>query len=141
MSDLQSHPAEAIIDGLAEHARAMEKLIQRGSGEFHLRTLLKVYDWALEQQPFKAGDRVKLSHDIDLKNSPGYLGYAQYFVKDSKAVVVEVSFNGAWSIWQAVLKFDAEDAKHQFTLGQHHLVLDDEPRVQVESCCKWIEGS
>lgn len=119
------HPAEAVIDGIVEHVRAVEKLVQRGDGEYRLRTLLKVWEWALMQQPFQAGDRFKLRHDVDLDNAPGYQHYADFFVEGATGVVVEIDFNGSWSKWQAGIKFDADDQKRLFTLGQGHLAHID----------------
>lgn len=119
------HPAVAVIDGIVEHVRAIEKLVQPGDGEFYLRTLLKVYEWALAQQPFRAGDRVKLRHDLDLSSAPGYRPYADLLVEGAPGVVDHIDFNGAWSKWQAGVKFDADEQKRIFTVSQGHLAHID----------------
>jgi hypothetical protein len=112
------HPAVAVIDSIVEARKMLVQAVQPGMGEYHLRHLVAVYEWALAQQPYAAGDRVELAVDLDIKRDSGWWPHRDTLVRGAVATVEDVSFNSHYGARGAHLRFDAY--KH----GIFHIWLD-----------------
>lgn len=106
-----------IIRQLIEHARAAERLVLPGYGEFHLTQLCDAFDWAVANQPVKAGDRVvvvRLPAGIE-RPGHGWRPYVDVLNPEAKnpATVLNVDFYRAHGepqgggVWSASIRFDA----------------------------------
>ena len=75
-----------------------------------LKKLLKVYDWAVDSQPYKVGDRVTLTAcTFDVGH--GFWPYNNIFKTGPEGVVEAVEFNGAYDTWGFRICFDAIPGK------------------------------
>jgi hypothetical protein len=114
---------ERIIDGLIEHARPLAKLIEPGDGEYHLRTLLKVYDWAVAQQPFKVDDVVQVNVG-PFERGHGYEPYNDLWLTRPTGVVHSVDYNGAHDYWAFLVRIEIPGAWTKlFNFGDRSLRL------------------
>ena len=98
-----------VIDGVIEHIRAAAALVTPGDGEFHLRTLLKIRDWAVAQQPVQVGDRVRLDAEVDFDAAHGWRPWRELLRPGALGTVEEISFNGVHDYWGATVRFDGGD--------------------------------
>lgn len=101
---------EHVVRGLIEHGQAIGKLVQRGDGAYYLESLLKVYDWAIEQQPFKVGDRVR-AYCGPFKQDHGYWHWNDIWIERPLGVVKRVEFNGSHLYWAFLVEFDKIQGK------------------------------
>lgn len=102
--------AESIIDSLVEHSQELGRLLQKGNGEWRLRSLLKVYDWAVAQQPFAVGDRVHVVVG-PFGRDHGYSPYNEVWASTPAGVVKAVEYNGHYLYWAFTVELDALPSK------------------------------
>lgn len=75
----------------------------------------------IEQQPFKAGDRVALTDqvlNIDYDKSYGWRGWQSIIQPGNTGTVVNVDWNSVWKYWSAGFTFDIDWHSQTFS-GRH----------------------
>lgn len=91
---------EKLVDDLVADYQAPRVKLDPGNGEFHLRTLLKIAQWAADNQPVKVGDVVDLDpakiESID--RSSGWWPWKEEML-DGPFTVEAVDYNGARDFW------------------------------------------
>ena len=94
----------ALVDDLIADYQAPRVKLDRGNGEFHLRTMLKMAHWAVENQPVKTGDTVLLAADRvkAIEHGHGWFPYKDDLYGEHE--VVDVGFNGAHDYWYFVIR-------------------------------------
>jgi len=98
MGDFIEHYA-ALVDGLIEENQRPKFRLDPGNGEFQLRTLLKMAEWAVANQPVKVGDIVDLGDwPGTITSSSGWWHWRNHLARQSH-VVVDVLMNGAYGTW------------------------------------------
>lgn len=98
---------EELIETLGETSRTLSKLMGLGDGQYRLDRLLKIKQWAIDQQPVKVGDIVRITQQaIDrIDRDHGFWHWRQELV-DNEHEVVDVFFNGAYDYWAAHVRCD-----------------------------------
>lgn len=106
MSDIQQY--QELVDGLVDDYRSRTRL-DRGQGEFHLRSLVKIAEWAYAQQPVQPGDRIRIDHKIFDRAvtgpSNGWWPY-RHELKDGVHLVREIMFNAARNTFAVLIEVD-----------------------------------
>jgi len=97
--------AREIIEGVVEHARALERLVECGNGQYQLETLLKVHDWAVAQQRFQVGDTIRVQGG-GFPSTHGYSHWNDVWATRPTGVVERISFNGAHLYWSFDVRVD-----------------------------------
>jgi hypothetical protein len=89
-----------IVDGLVADYQKPRTELDAGRGEFNLRTLLKMAQWAADNQPVRLGGLVDLDqHQLDrMGPNHGWLGF-RGALADGPHEVKEIDFNGAHNYW------------------------------------------
>lgn len=114
-----------MIDGIVEHAQSFARLVRSGDGEYRLRSLLKVYDWALSQLPFKIGDRVTV-YVGPFKSDHGYAPYNDLWLTRPSGAVEQVHFNGTYTYWSYLVRFDNVRPSHLFSFSEEQIRLEQD---------------
>jgi hypothetical protein len=93
-----------LVEDLIADYQAPRVKLDPGNGEFHLRTLVKMAQWAVENQPVKIGDTVLLDADRvqAIRPSNGWYPYKDLLYDEHE--VLDVGFNGALDFWYFVIK-------------------------------------
>jgi hypothetical protein len=84
-----------LVDNLVEAVRAAEKLVRAGDGEYRLRKLIDVYEWALERQAFKVGDEAVVVAD-PFPAGHGFAHYNDLWATEPTGEIVGVDFIDGW---------------------------------------------
>jgi hypothetical protein len=98
-------PAD-LLDVVVQSTRKLADALRPGDGEYKLRQLVEVEQWAKAQQPHHVGDVVTLRHCIDFVESPGWTPYADILEVGAIGVVTDVRFSGRK--WRANVEIDGE---------------------------------
>jgi len=107
-----------LVDGIVEAARAAEKLVQPGDGEYRLRKLIDVYEWALERLPFKVGDEAIVVAG-PFKAGHGFAHYNDLWETEPTGEILDVHFSDGWVY---SVRLDVGDGVHKvFTFGERYL--------------------
>lgn len=82
--------------------------VDTGNIRYEIETLYKIKEWALQHLgvDYRSGDRVKIVQPIPTDN--GWHGAREALHVGARGVVREISFNGAWSYWQALFVPDRD---------------------------------
>lgn len=98
---------QSLVDGLIADYQAPRIKLDKGNGEFRLRTLLKMAKWAETQQPVKVGDLVNLKYGLcmGMDRSSGWYPYREQLA-DGPHEVLSIGFNGAHDYWLFETKID-----------------------------------
>jgi hypothetical protein len=101
------HECESLVDGLIADYQAPRVKLDRGNGEFRLRTLLKMAKWAEAQQPAQVGDVVHLHYQrcTGIEQGNGWRPYREQLANGPHEVV-GLGFNGAHDYWHVEIKID-----------------------------------
>lgn len=93
---------EEIIE-LARIRERMTKILQPGNGEFHLRTIMAMAQWAVSQQPFQKDDMVFLDKRRvrAIKESSGWYRYRETMAEDGPFRVTNIGYNLPHTHWYA----------------------------------------
>lgn len=103
----------AIIDRLQEAAKALGAI-----SDYEIEKLYAILDWALAQQPVRAGDRVEIIKDLKIKErfadgkACGWFPYRECLAVGKTGVVHKVEFFPSSGRWNADVTMDTEWTVH-----------------------------
>jgi len=89
-----------------------------GDGEYRLRKLIDVYEWALERLPFKVGDEAIVVAG-PFKAGHGFAHYNDLWETEPTGEILDVHFSDGWVY---SVRLDVGDGVHKvFTFGERYL--------------------
>lgn len=89
---------EAVLDAVVNLHKQFSDLREL---EWQLKKLRAVRDWALDQQPVKAGGRARIARPMNIEEGSGWYSHRRSLQVGAVGDIVDVDYNAHYDYWGA----------------------------------------